>query len=90
MPALTHEQLAALSPRERESALEALESELLGSGLPQAGLVVEARLRAFEERFGMSTDEMLKRFASGALAEDDDISSWLFWASVAKRTRVAR
>jgi hypothetical protein len=34
------------------------------------------RLRAFEERYGYSTIEFYRRYASGKLGDDDELMMW--------------
>ena len=87
---MTHEQLAALDSTGRASALAALEAEITRGGQSRPNPSIVANLRAYEEKFGMSTAEMLKKFAAGALPDDGEISAWLFWAGAADRKRVVR
>lgn len=43
---------------------------------------VEAKLRAFEHRYEMSTTEMRAKFKAGELMDTADISQWLILAKV--------
>jgi len=87
---MTHEQLAALDHAGRASAIATLEAEITRGGQSRSDPAVSTNLRAYEEKYGMSTAEMLKRFAAGALPDDGEISAWLFWARAADRKRVVR
>lgn len=45
---------------------------------PNGGLqAVELELRGYEQRHGLSSDEMVKQIDAGDLEEDDDIACWL-------------
>jgi hypothetical protein len=90
MSKMTHNELAALSPSERANALQAMEAEILYNAQPWSTPAINSTLRSYEDRFGMSTSEMLAKFAAGEMADDGEISSWLFWARAASRTRVVR
>lgn len=93
MAPLTHNDFAALSPREQTAVFEALEARLAARA--QAGRAeaetdsLRARLYSFEQKYGMSTVEMHRRVADGTLAENEDVASWLFW-SEAYQSRVVR
>lgn len=87
---MTHEQLAALDSAGRAAAIEALEAEVTHGSQSRSNRSIAAKLRAYEEKFGMSTAEMLRQFASGGLREDEEISAWLFWARAADGKRVGR
>jgi hypothetical protein len=90
MVKVTHNQLAALGRDERDRVLDAVEARLNASRKPGVDPAIVARLKGFEARLGMSTDDMLTRVASGVLQEDGDIAAWLFWAHAAKRARGVR
>jgi hypothetical protein len=87
---MTHEQLAALDRPGRAKAIAALEADVMRGGQSRSNPSIATNLRAYEEKFGMSTAEMLKKFAAGGLPDDGEISDWLFWAGAADRTRVVR
>ena len=87
---MTHEQLAELDSTERAAALDSLEAEVMRGGQPRSQRSIAARLRAYEEKFGISTAEMLRKFASGGVREDEEISAWLFWAHAEERQRAGR
>lgn len=71
---------ANMTPAERAGALEALVSAARSAD--DAGSHVHAaRIRGFEERYEMSSDEMLDRLASGAMEETAEIAQWLFLLS---------
>ena len=41
--------------------------------------VMDARIRRFEQRYEMTSAELLKRLEGGEVAETAEISQWLFW-----------
>jgi hypothetical protein len=86
---MTHEQLAALESPARATAIAALEAEIVRGQAP-TNPSIATNLRAYEEKYGMSTAKMLSKFAAGELPDDGEISAWLFWARAADRKRVVR
>ena len=91
MATVTHNYLAALPPDERDAALEAMEARLTTGAQPgpHDTATIGSRLRAFEQKYGMTTHEMHRRLSQGSLTENDDVASWLFW-SEAYSSRVVR
>jgi hypothetical protein len=88
---ITHRELVAMTPEERVAFCDRLEAELQkGEPDPTWNASVSARLRAFEEAYGMSTDEMLERSAAGLFPDNDDYADWMFWVNVSGRNRVVR
>lgn len=47
---------------------------------------VEAKLRAFEHRYEMSTETMRAKFRAGELKDTADISQWLILSRVSRGT----
>ena len=68
---------AAMSPAEQAAALDALVNAARTNGAT-ARTVLSARIRRFEERYEMTSDEMLQRVASGEFRETAEIAEWLF------------
>jgi hypothetical protein len=82
---MTHQQIAALDSTELAKVVAALENEITGGGQPRSHPSISTNLLACEEKFGISTAEMLRKFAAGTLPDDEEISEWLFWAGAANR-----
>ena len=69
--------LAALSEREREQVL----TELIQSArLPRTGQAsaLDARIREYEVRFEMTSEELHQQLRAGRLRETAEIAQWLF------------
>jgi hypothetical protein len=70
--------LRNMTPAERDSAL----SELVTSAkAPRNGqrAVLAAKIRAFETRYEMTSEQMVKCLREGTQKETAEISRWLFW-----------
>ncbi|HEX5724436.1 MAG TPA: hypothetical protein VFX98_03170 [Longimicrobiaceae bacterium] len=80
--------LADMDETEREEALSSLVEAAKTNGAAGRA-VLNARIRRFEERYEISSDEMLRRLASGEMKETAEIAKWLFLLN-ATRERVAR
>ena len=80
--------LAAMTPAEQEVALDVLVAATRASN-GTGSAVLNARIRRFEERYEMPSDEMLRRLASGTLEETAEIAEWLFLLD-ARQPRAAR
>lgn len=68
--------LYRMSPVEREEAMHELINRSRG---PVRNLEIEARIRAFERRYEMTSRELLRALRAGEQRETSDISEWLFW-----------
>jgi hypothetical protein len=65
-----------LSQGERDAVVEELGRKAVAPRNGQA-VGIEARVAAFEAQYGMTSDEMRRRFASGEIGDTADTSSWL-------------
>ncbi len=75
-----------MNAAEKAEALREL--AVSAQGLPNGELtLVEARIRAFEAQYEMTSDEMRARVAAGRLAETADIARWLIALDVQGRLR---
>jgi hypothetical protein len=89
MASITYRELMAMTPEERGAFYERMNADLRsGRRDPASEAMVTARIRAFEESYGMSTDEMMKRSAAGLFPDNDDYADWMFWVNVSRRSRV--
>ena len=70
--------LNAMKPSEREEALRRLAAEANAPNNRQL-VAAQARIRAFEERYEMSSARLLERLAGNEIEETAEISEWLFW-----------
>lgn len=79
-------ELYSLTPSEREAALARLIEEALR---PSNGgeASIDARIREFELRYEMSSEELLKRLEGEQQAETDEIAEWLFMLQFRERVR---
>ncbi len=70
--------LASMREGERSLVLEEL---CAAAQRPQNGqaAVMDARIREFEQRYEMSSRDLLERLVTGAVKETAEISRWLFW-----------
>lgn len=66
---------AAMKPTEQLSSLRALVSSSRQGGRDAARA---ARIRRFEQRYEMTSAEMLRKLANGECAETAEMSEWLF------------
>lgn len=80
--------LAGMSATRREAALEALVADARDGGGVSRSLL-DARIRRFEERYELPSDELLRRVATGEMKETADVSEWLFLLD-SRRAGVAR
>jgi len=69
--------IAKMTESERTEALASLVSKAR-SGSAAARVAVSARLRAYEIRYEMTSEEMLRQFRAGQIRETADIAKWLF------------
>lgn len=66
-----------MSPAEQEKQLEALtEASSEQEGAPLA--VLNARIKRYEMRYEMTSEELKQRLRSGTQAETAEIAHWLF------------
>lgn len=70
--------LQALSPTAQDSALRELTKVALAPVNGQA-VTVDARISAFESRYEMSSEELVRRLKDHEVEETADYVSWLFW-----------
>ncbi len=70
--------LAAMSESERAIVLDEL-CAAANRPLNGQAAVMDARIREYEQRYEMSSRELLERLAAGVVHETADISRWLFW-----------
>jgi hypothetical protein len=78
--------LRAMSDEERKATLARVSAE---ANAPMNGQVamIETKIRAYEERYEMSSDELIERLKSNEQRETAEIADWLFWLSVRARKR---
>lgn len=69
--------LAALTPSEREIIVERLVKDAVGP-INGSGAATIARIRAFEQRYEVSSDTLLEELRTGRRKETAEISEWLF------------
>jgi len=69
--------LGSMTAAERAKAVERLAAEASG---PVNGLAVAAltKIRTFESRYEMSSDQLIERLRSGQVHETAEIAEWLF------------
>lgn len=79
-------ELARMTQGQQERVLTALVRK---AKAPRSGHVTELdrRLREFELRYEMSSDEMLERFARGELRDTADIARWSLLAHARRGLR---
>jgi hypothetical protein len=85
---LAFSSLKAMSPKRREERLAQVVANAQRAPNGEIRAIV-ARLDEYEREFGLTSDEMRARVASGELAESDDICSWLMLLDLQARV-VAR
>ena len=78
--------LSALAVMDQESRMRELGSlvDATKTANGSATAYLEGRIRSFEERFKMSSQEMLERLRSGQQEETAEIASWLFYLDALK------
>lgn len=78
--------LAQLSATERDAAVRDIARSAVArpNGEMEA---VQARIRAFERQYEMSSATMEARLAAGALQETADVASWLIALDAQRRMR---
>ncbi len=76
-----------LNVAEKAEALREL--AVSAQDLPDGGelTIIDARIRAFETQYEMTSDEMRARVAAGRLPETADIARWLIALDVQGRLR---
>ena len=79
--------LVAMSPEERDKAIAELWASALGPN-PEIEREIRDRIRAFEVRYEITSDEMRSELYSGKRKETADIAEWLFWLNC-RESRVA-
>lgn len=80
--------LREASPQDREQHLRAL-IKVATTG-PRSHASLDARLSAFEQRYGMSSAQMMERVSAGAVRETEDISDWLLLFRLRNELKAAR
>ena len=70
--------LQKMDAGEREHMLSELVRHATAPRNGQAS-ILNAKIRAFEERYEMSSEELVEALRSARLRETADISRWLFW-----------
>jgi hypothetical protein len=73
--------LQALSPQERQKALELLAADAVGPTNGHA-LAALGRIREYERRYEMTSAVLLERLSRGEIRETAEIAEWLFWVNV--------
>jgi hypothetical protein len=76
--------LDGMTTEERDQLLGQLVNEATGPANGQLALVA-SRVRALEQRYEMSSEELLGRLRSGEQRETAEIAEWLFWLQVQRR-----
>jgi hypothetical protein len=72
-----------MSPRDRDAALGRLVEEACGPANDHFAMA-EARVRAFEQRYEITSALLLERLRNGAQKETAEGAEWLFWLAVLK------
>lgn len=75
---------AELSTEERESFVDELSRKATAPRNGQAANI-DARILAFENQYGITSDEMRRRFKSGEMRDTGDVSRWLMLLRVRER-----
>lgn len=78
--AIKDKDLAQLNAEERELVLDEIVAAARAPKNGQAA-IIDARIEKYEQRYEMSSDELLSRLAQGH-KETAEIAQWLFWLSV--------
>ena len=76
--------LDAMTVEKRDEVLGRLVREAMGPENGQLALV-DARVKVFEHRYELSSDELLERLRTGLQKETADVAQWLFWLQVQRR-----
>jgi hypothetical protein len=73
-----------MTPQQRDAVLARLmeEARAPSNGFPEA----VARIRAFEDRYEMTSAELVVRLSDGRQKETAEVAQWLFWLSVLKHS----
>jgi hypothetical protein len=69
--------LARLTAREQAEVLREMVADARTNGRHRRA-IINSRIRGFEERYEISSDEMLRRLATGEMSETADVSMWLY------------
>jgi hypothetical protein len=80
--------LARMSPAEQDAAIESM-AAAARSGAGEGSAREAARIRTFEERYEITSDEMVRLVAAGQMRETAEIAEWLFLLG-GQRSRVGR
>jgi hypothetical protein len=81
---LTFSALKNMSEQDRNDSLGKLVTA--AKGKPNGQMTsLEATIRGYEHKFGMTSDELLARLERGEQAETLEIGNWLFALSTRKR-----
>lgn len=73
--------LETMKPAERDELLNQLVAESTGPANGHFALA-EARVRAFEQRYEMTSAELVEQLGAGTQRETAEVAEWLFWLSV--------
>jgi len=76
--------LDGMTTQERDQLLGQLVNEATGPANGQLALVA-SRVRAFEQRYEMSSEQLLDHLRRGEQTETAEIAEWLFWLQVQRR-----
>lgn len=75
----TRVRLSDLSNMGADAQARHLDALVAATAKPRAGAAVsDARIRGFEVRYEMGSDEMRSRLGTGELRETAEIAQWLF------------
>ena len=75
--------LQAMKPGEQEQLLRSVvEQAMAPANGPLTG--AHARIRAYEERYEMSTETLLEKLSREEIKETTEIANWLFWVTVVR------
>ena len=77
--------LDGMTAQERDQLMGQLVNEATGPANGQLALVA-ARVKVFERRYEMSSDDLLERLRTGQQRETAEIAQWLFWLQVQRRS----
>lgn len=70
--------LGALSATDREVALGRL-TRAAAAPINGQAVVISTKIAAFENRYEMSSDELVDRLGAEGVAETAEYAEWLFW-----------
>jgi hypothetical protein len=73
--------LSDLHNMSREDRERELNEIITRAQAPRNGqrAIIAAKIRAFENRYDMTTAELVERLEGGQLRETADFSRWMFW-----------